>query len=311
MKDEVHDELLTRLKPRWWTRLVQFIEEAIEAPEDMLLRNPAFALVFSAPAALVFLIFGMRAVWGTLYVDDVIIFTVLIAIIPPGIFQYIRYKDINKIEERFPDFMLEMAELNRAGMTLPHALGVVAKGEYDALTPEIKRMDAMVSWGIPFGQALQNFARRKKTLMIQRSVSMIIQAERAGANIPDILESTAKDARGSKVIENERRGSMFLYVVISYMAFFVFLLIVWILSTAFIPVMAEAAEAAALAGPGVGFLAVFDPAIFTRLFFHAAVIQAFTSGLVAGKIGGEGITAGLKHSVILMIVAYVVFMFIR
>ncbi|MCD5409321.1 MAG: type II secretion system F family protein [Methanocellales archaeon] len=308
MKDEVQDELLTRLKPRWWTKLVRFIKEAIEAPEDMLLRNPAFALVFSVPAALVFLIFGMQVVWGTPKVDDVIIFTVLIAIIPPGIFQYIRYKDINKIEERFPDFMLEMAELNRAGMTLPHALGVVAKGEYDALTPEIRRMDAMISWGIPFGQALQNFARRKKTLMIQRSVSMITQAERAGANIPDILESTAKYARGSKVIEDERRGSMFLYVVISYMAFFVFLLIVWILSTVFIPVMAEAG---ALAGPGVGFLAGFDPAIYTRLFFHAAVIQAFTSGLVAGKIGGGGITAGLKHSVILMIFAYVVFAFIR
>lgn len=308
MKGKVQDELLTMLKPRWWTRLVQFIEEVIEAPEDMLLRNPAFALVFSVPAALVFLIFSMRVVWGTPQVDDAIIFTVLIAIIPPGIFQYIRYKDISKIEERFPDFMLEIAELNRAGMTLPHALGVVAKGEYDALTPEIKRMDAMVSWGISFERALQNFARRKKTLMIQRSVSMITQAERAGANIPDILESTAKDARGSKVIEDERRGSMFLYVVISYMAFFVFLFIVWILSTVFMPVMAEAG---ALAGPGVGLLVGFDPAIYTRLFFHAAVIQAFTSGLVAGKLGGSGITAGLKHSVILMIIAYVVFAFIR
>ncbi len=101
---------------------------------------------------------------------------------------------------------------------------------------------------------------------------------------------------------------MLLYVVISYMAFFVFLLIVWILSTVFMPVMAEVG---ALAGPGADFLAEFDPATYTRLFFHAAVIQAVTSGLIAGKIGGGNITAGLKHSAILMVFAYAVFAFIR
>jgi flagellar protein FlaJ len=51
----------------------------------------------------------------------------------------------------------------------------------------------------------------------------------------------------------------------------------------------------------------FNTGAYTLLFFHASLIQGFCSGLVAGKMGSGSISAGVKHSVIMVLVAYVVF----
>jgi len=264
--------------------------------------NPLYVMILSIPAATIFLLFGLHAYWGTIRVDDVIIFTALIAVAPPGFVQYYRYMRIRRIEECFPDFIRDLAEIKRSGMTLPRGLRAVAKGEYGALTPEIKKMDAMVSWGIAFEEALQDFAQRVKTPLIMRTVSLITQAERAGANVPDILEVAAKDAREIKALEDERRGSMAIYIAICYLASIVFLFVIMILSAFFLPVMSEAGASVGETG-GIFYMA-FDPAIYARLFFHTAIVQAFVSGLVAGQMGEGEITAGLKHSVILILIVY-------
>ncbi|MDI6888214.1 MAG: type II secretion system F family protein [Methanocellales archaeon] len=271
--------------------------------------NPLYAMILSIPAAIIFLLSGLHAYWNTPLVDDVVIFTVLIAVTPPGFAQYYRYVRIGRIEECFPDFIRDLAEIKRSGTMLPRGLRAVAKGEYGALTPEIKKMDAMVSWGIPFEEALKDFAKRVKTPLVTRTVSLIIQAERAGANVPDILEVAAKDAREIKALEDERRGSMAIYVAICYLASFVFLFVIMILSAFFLPVMSEAG--ASIGGAGGIFLREFDPMVYTRLFFHTAIIQAFASGLVAGQMGEGEITAGLKHSVILILIVYGAFVFMQ
>jgi flagellar protein FlaJ len=51
--------------------------------------------------------------------------------------------------------------------------------------------------------------------------------------------------------------------------------------------------------------AVMTPEAMQRIFFHMTAIQAFFGGLVAGKMGEGTISAGLKHSLILMLCGYV------
>jgi len=98
------------------------------------------------------------------------------------------------------------------------------------------------------------------------------------------------------------------YVNIIYIAFFVFIGIIFIISTSFLPVMAEAGGDVASSGMSAeGFLGAFDIDVFKRIFLHASLLQGFCSGLVAGKMGSGHIAAGLKHSVAMMLVSYGVF----
>jgi flagellar protein FlaJ len=47
-----------------------------------------------------------------------------------------------------------------------------------------------------------------------------------------------------------------------------------------------------------------------KLFFHMSIIQALFSGLVAGKMGEGTISAGLKHSVVMLIAGYIALKFL-
>jgi flagellar protein FlaJ len=48
-----------------------------------------------------------------------------------------------------------------------------------------------------------------------------------------------------------------------------------------------------------------SPDLLERTFLHMTMIQAFFGGLVAGKMGEGSVYAGLKHSLVMMILSYV------
>jgi flagellar protein FlaJ len=52
-----------------------------------------------------------------------------------------------------------------------------------------------------------------------------------------------------------------------------------------------------------------DLPLYTRLFTHAALIQGFFSGLVAGQMGEGRAVAGLKYSVLMVLIAWIMFRF--
>ncbi|MEZ5335041.1 MAG: type II secretion system F family protein [Methanolobus sp.] len=149
----------------------------------------------------------------------------MITIIPPSIAFHKKYKRTDTIEEYLPTFLRDISEMSRAGLTLPRAVNTVAKGEYGALTKEVQSMDAAMSWGVSFEDSLISFSKRVPTPIITRTVSLITQASKAGGKVSSVLEAAARDAREVKMLERERRGNMMVYVVISYMSFFVFLLL--------------------------------------------------------------------------------------
>ena len=286
------------------------IRHFIKSPLQQVKKEPAYAILFSIPVALIFLVLGGLKTGYTPAFDNVLLFTIFIAIVPPGFLHQLKRRRVKRIEHYFPNFLRDVAEMNRSGMTLTKSVGMVSKGEYGDLTIEIARINAMLSWGISFEDALDKFADRVATPLIYRSIALINQASRAGGNVPDVLEVAAKDAYVLKMMEKDRASNMIIYVVISYMSFFVFLLVIGILSYSFIPVMAQAGISASAAGGGAEeFMGVFNPELFRRLFFHASLIQGFSSGLVAGQMGEGEVMAGLKHSVILSLIAWVSFTF--
>jgi len=286
------------------------IRHFIKSPQQQIRKEPAYAMLISIPIAVVFLVLAGMETGFTPAFDNVLLFTIFIAIVPPGFLHQLRRRRVKRIEQYFPNFLRDVAEMNRSGMTLTKSVGTLSKGEYGDLTIEIARINAMLSWGISFEDALDKFADRVATPLIYRSVSLINQASRAGGNVPDVLEVAARDAYVLKMMEKDRASEMIIYVVIIYMSFFVFLFVIGILSYSFIPVMAEASISANAVGGGAEkFMGIFDPEMFGRLFFHASLIQGFCSGLVAGQMGEGEVIAGLKHSVILSLIAWVSFTF--
>ena len=241
------------------------------------------------------------------YSTDLFLVAFMFAAGPHGFFYNKERKRIEAIDEKFPDFLRDIAESARAGMTLPRALVSASRGTYGALTVDIKQMAAQVEWGIEFGEALERFADRVKTPLIDRTVALVVEAQRAGGNVVDILTAASDDAREIKQIVSERNEQMSMYSVVVYIAYFVFIAVVLILAAQFIPAFKDAVGAAS--GQQVGGLTFkdFDPEQFNTLFFHAAIVQAIGGGLVSGVLTRGQPVAGFNSIMIMIGVAWLSF----
>jgi flagellar protein FlaJ len=64
-------------------------------------------------------------------------------------------------------------------------------------------------------------------------------------------------------------------------------------------------------GEGVPLLSTptMSPAEMKRIFFHLSLIQGLFGGLVAGKMGEGSMSAGLKHSLVMMLLSFVALKF--
>ncbi len=244
------------------------------------------------------------------HATDFFVFALLLGLGPYGWYQNKEAARMRAIDSKFPEFLRDLAESERSGMTLTQAVVTASKGNYGALTWEIRKMGAQIEWGISFTEAIERFAKRVRTPLIERTVSLIVEASNAGGSVMDVLSAAAEDSREIQLILKERKASMSIYVMIIYVAFCVFVGVVAILNAMFIPEVAKAmANADGVKIGGVTFQK-FDEGAFKIVFFHAAIIQGLGGGLVAGVMEGGKPVNGLKHAFIMIIIAYVVFRFL-
>lgn len=228
-----------------------------------------------------------------------------------GPFGYFYNRDLNRIkaiDDKFPDFLRDLSESSRAGMTLPRALVNAAHGAYGGLTPEIKKMASQVEWGVNFAEVIERFADRVRSPLIDRTVSLIVEAQRAGGSMVEILGAAADDAREIKQIVTSRSNQMAAYMMVIYISFFVFIAVVLVLQAQFIPAFKIAVDAAG-SGSRVGGLQFkqFDPEDFNTIFFHASLVQGIGGALVGGVLTKGNAITGLKSGVIMIISAWLSF----
>ncbi|HWH09425.1 MAG TPA: type II secretion system F family protein [Candidatus Thermoplasmatota archaeon] len=238
---------------------------------------------------------------------DFFVFAILLGLGPYGWYASREAKRIEAIDAKFPEFLRDLAESQRSGMTLTEAVATASKGNYGVLTGEIRKMASQIEWGISFSEALTRFAKRVPTPLVKRTVALVIQASNAGGNVVDVLTAAADDAREIQQIVKERKQSMSIYVMIIYIAFAVFVGVIAVLNAQFIPEVAKAvSKANGVSIGGLNFKA-FDEDDFKILFFHAAIIQGFGGGIVGGVMSGGRAVHGLRHSFILVLIAWVLF----
>jgi flagellar protein FlaJ len=291
----------------------------LKNPLKVLTEQPTNILILSIPIALLILIVGssiliassgLEALFNTTYFDDVLVISVLIGLTPLAILHFRDAQRTRSLEEALPNFFRDVAGMNDSGMTLPNAVHIVSGGEYGSLTPYVKKLDAEMSWNIPFVEAIVRFGNRLGTPLAVRSVDLIAKASKAGGDASEVLRAAATDTYEFFNLKTERRNNMLIYMVIVIVSFLVFLFVIAILVSTFLTTMAAAGAAAASSGgAGSQFIGEVDIFFYKRLFSHAAMIQGFFSGLVAGQMGEGDVVAGVKYSVIMLAIAWITFRF--
>lgn len=228
----------------------------------------------------------------------------LIAVVPSVWIFYARYRKAHEIEAQFVTFVHDLTDAINSGMTLPLALDQTSRRNYLALTPLVRDMAAQVDWGVPFKKALSIFAKRSNSIAVRRAVTTIIETYKVGGRISDTLNAIGESLLTINRIKAERSASVHAQIITSYLIFFVFIAILVVLQTFLIPALSPPSE---LTGGIVSSPATGLQELYNASFVNFIIVQGFFAGLVTGKMAEGSIVAGLKHSILLIVVGYTIF----
>ncbi len=280
----------------------------------------------------------------TAIIGNTVIIACIVAITPFFMYKYSEFARIKSIESQFPNFVRDLSDSIRSGMSFTEAIKISTKTKYGKLTPEIESMNNRITWGTPFLRALEIFGENlKKSALITEALNIMRESYKAGGDVAATLSSIADDIMMIKEAEAERNSLVKQHVMIMYGVFFMFVGIAIMIIFVMVPmIQSQPTEdiTASIGGSTAGFGFKFvnpcpcdeDAFIFpcglftsiclfldvecgvtcyyTALFFCVVIIQGLFTGLIAGQLGENSVTAGTKHSLIMLFSALAVFLFL-
>jgi flagellar protein FlaJ len=236
----------------------------------------------------------------------------VLSLAAPFIFAVVREANIaSEKEEMFLEFSRNLVESVKTGTPISKSIVNVRNKPYGVLSENIRKLANQISLGVPLSSALQTFSKDVKNSTISRAITLIGQAERSGGEIGGILESVTEAVSTSDKLKKERKASISTLVVQGYIIFIVFIIIILVLQFQILPAISGinpgGSGLAGISGiPGLGGSggAPIDKQELANSFLYLLLIQGLFSGLVIGKLSEGNIKPGMKHSFILMLLAF-------
>lgn len=244
---------------------------------------------------------------GFFDIIDMTVVAILALIVIPAWAYHSDQKWRDNIDDNIPSLLREVSDAQKTGLPLPRAIMSASKHNYGALTPELEKMAAKISWGIPFSKTLRSLTETTDTPLMKRTSLLILEAERSGGAIEDVFDSAHKHVSEVLGLKRERLGAMKPFTWIIFVSYIVFSFVMIILLISFFQTLAINMVEAVSEGQEQTTALPFNVAGLQLIFFHLMVIEAVFAGLIAGKMGQGNANLGLRYSCFLLLICYIIF----
>ncbi|MDP2974346.1 MAG: type II secretion system F family protein [Candidatus Diapherotrites archaeon] len=117
------------------------------------------------------------------------------------------------IEEMLPEALKQMADILKAGGTYEYALREIVTAGYGPISKELENVLRKMEEGENLENSLRSFAGNIDSVLVKRTVSIIIDSLKAGAGLADVLDEIADDVRELHRITRERISGTMLQVI--------------------------------------------------------------------------------------------------
>lgn len=291
------------------------LQKTPEMPKLPITKSEKFRISIISAVASIFVISSSFYLSGSIQLitrDVGIIFGILAGVIPLTLLQLKEVQRRESIDRHLPLFLLSLVSSIQSGSNLIQAIQMVPERNMGNLNPLLKNMKANISWGMPISEAFDNFAKRAGTRMAKRVIVLLEIAYKNGGNISENLETIQKHVTELRNLEKERKSALQPYTYTIYIAYAVFIAISVILSSQFFTQIDSVKQLlvttdipkssnvfSALAGVEIKEL--------DAILFNMAVIESVFGGLAAGKIGTGSYVSGIKHIIIMIVIAVIAF----
>ena len=123
------------------------------------------------------------------------------------------YNRKKQVEEVLPDF-LQLASANiNAGMPIDKALWFAVRPRFGILAKEIEEVAKSTIVGEDLGPALIKFSNKYDSVMLKRTVNLIIEGLEAGGEIGPLLNKISIDIQETRIIRKDMAANVTTYVI--------------------------------------------------------------------------------------------------
>jgi flagellar protein FlaJ len=227
----------------------------------------------------------------------------LVASGPPMIFQMMYKKRKEAVEAKLSNFLRDLSEVRKTGLSPEKTIEQLANRNYGALTVHVKKIAAQVSWGTPLKTVLQTFIKEVKSWVSRAVAFLLLEVVDVGGGSAKMFISLADFTERNAQLDKERKSQIRPYIIIPYIGA--------ILIVATTAMMVYYAGFSFQSFPGASsFTANFTPSTSvlteaTNTLLLAAFFQAWVMGFVAGKMGEGSAADGFKHATLLITISMV------
>ena len=213
-------------------------------------------------------------------------FGLALASLPPAILYSKFYREKSAIEGKIPDFILDLAEVRRTGLTPERGIQYLADRNYGKLSKHIQSMSAQLSWGVSLNRVMLNLTHNVKSWTVKAVGFLVSQVVEVGGGTVKMFVNLAEFTQQMGRLEKEKRSSLRPYAFIPYLG------AILVVGTSLL-LMSMLGSGAPKGGAIVSQTSV-DPS--SLLMLSGAVFQAWVMGFVAGKMGEGSLAAGFRHA---------------
>lgn len=229
--------------------------------------------------------------------EVLICITVIVSIVPLMVAYESRRYYVSQVEAQMPEFLRDIADMKDVGITLQGAIAIVSTSKLGVLASELKIVSEELKWGASTSSALIRMEERIGLVAVKRAISLIVKASEITDQLREILTIAISDLDHYLKMKNKRFNVSFVYLAVIYLSFGIYLYCSYQLNDAFIASFAK-------------MNVKFDIAGNVRDMFRVAIIIGGFSGLMVGQLTSNNLLSGLKHTIVFLVAAIIVYVYI-
>ena len=123
------------------------------------------------------------------------------------------YHRTKKMEEQLPDFLQILSANLKGGMTFERALWAAVKPRFNVLGSEMAKASKKVMTGYDIGRALTELADTYDSLMLRRTMDLIISEVESGGNVAELIDRLVGNLKETKALKDEMSAAAIAYVI--------------------------------------------------------------------------------------------------
>ena len=244
----------------------------------------------------------LNAIKGLVDLPTALAVSLFVATMPAAIVHSRLARKKSDVEKGIANFLRDLTEIRKTGMAPEKCIENLAKRNYGEFSKDLEGISGQLSWGIPLRQVFTDFIKRTKSWLSQLVIFLLVEGIDVGGGTISMIESLTRFNNMTQDVEKEKKMTSRPFILIPYFA------AIMLMSTTLMTLM-FVGKTASMATESIGQSRI-DVTSISTTFSVSIMIHVFMIGLVGGKISEESISAGFKHSALLVIITLLASVFV-